>query len=324
MASVHQKPLGSGFGMRSEPSDILAGVDLSGKTCIVTGGYSGLGLETSKALSGAGAQIVVPARRPEAAEDALVGVANTEIAVMDLGDLASAKAFGDSFVASGRPLDILINNAAVMACPETRSGPDNWEAQFATNHYGHFAMVCALEPALKAAGAKGGARVVSLSSTGHHLSPIRHGDLHFNTGYDKWLAYGQAKTANSLFAVELDRRGEADGIRAFAVHPGGIMTPLQRHLPKEEMIAFGWMDGEGNVNPMFKSPTQGASTSLWAATSPQLDGIGGVYCEDCDIAQLDSEGTARYNQVKPYAVDSEEAKKLWALSVDATRADGFG
>ncbi len=177
-----------------------------------------------------------------------------------------------------------------MACPETRVG-DGWEAQFATNHLGHFALVNRLWPLIAAAGAANGARVVSLSSTGHKRSPIRWDDVHFTAGdYEKWTAYGQAKTANALFAVQLDRLGESSGVRAFAVHPGGIMTPLQRHLPQEEMIEMGWVDADGNVNELFKSPTQGATTTLWCATSSQLDGMGGVYCEDCDISATDRSG----------------------------------
>lgn len=315
-----QAPLGSGFGLRTTAREALAGASLAGKTVIVTGGYSGLGLETTKALAGAGARVIVGARRPDVARDALQGVENVEVAEMDLADLKSVKAFADRFVASGRPLSILINNAAIMASPEMRVGP-NWEAQFATNHFGHFALTCGLAPALKAAG---GARVVSLSSTGHKLSPVVFDDIHFEARpYDKWRAYGQAKTANALFAVELDRRGAARGIRAFAVHPGGIMTPLQRYLPREEMIAAGWIDANGKVNERFKTTEQGAATSVWCATSPMLAGKGGLYCEDCDVAQLTPAGTSRFSGVDPHAVDPEAARRLWAVSVEATGVDAF-
>jgi len=203
---------------------------------------------------------------------------------------------------------------------------DGWESQFATNHLGHYALVNQLWPLIAEAGAAGGARVVSLSSTGHKLSAMRWDDVHFSTGgYDKWVAYGQAKTANSLFAVQLDVLGEASGVRAFAVHPGGIMTPLQRHLPQEEMIAMGWVDAEGNVNEQFKSPTQGASTTLWCATSSQLDGKGGVYCEDADVAQLSdpADPAARFIGVASHAVDADEAARLWAFSAAATGVDAF-
>ena len=194
-----------------------------------------------------------------------------------------------------------------MASPEQRVGP-GWESQFATNHLGHFTLLNTLWPALAAAGS---ARVVSLSSTGHKLSPIRFEDINFENGYDKWKAYGQAKTANALFAVELDRLGRSSGVRAFAVHPGGIMTELQRYLPREEMVAAGWMDDAGNVREGFKTPEQGAATSTWAATSPALAGMGGVYCEDCDIAKPTDPASplARYQGVDAHAVDPEAATK---------------
>jgi len=314
-----QKPIESGFGYRSTAAEVVKGIDLSGKLAIVTGGYSGLGLETTKALVGAGAHVVVPARRPGVATENLAGIANVEVGTLDLGDLDSVKAFADEFLASGRAVNIMINNAAIMACPETRVGP-GWEAQFATNHLGHYALINRLWPALK----DGKARVVALSSTGHKLSPIRFVDMQFESGeYDKWVAYGQAKTANALFAVGLDKRGQADGVRAFAVHPGGIMTPLQRHLPKEEMIAAGWMDEDGNVNELFKTPEEGASTSVWAATAPKLDDMGGVYCENCDIAEIADGPDARFAGVSSYAVDPEAADKLWRISADLTGVDAF-
>lgn len=322
--STPQHRIDSGFGYRSTAAEVVAGIDLAGRTAIVTGGYSGLGLETVKALAGAGATVVVPARRRAHAEEVLADVESGSIEVdeLDLGDLDSVAAFAERFLASGRPLDILIGNAAIMACPETRVGPANWEAQLATNHLGHFALANRLWPALVSGG---GARVVALSSTGHKLSAFRFDDPQFETGYDKWQAYGQAKTANSLFAIELDARGQADGVRAFAVHPGGIMTPLQRHLPREEMIASGWMDEEGNVSERFKTVEQGASTSTWAATSPTLDGLGGVYCEDCDIAEPADVGseTARLRGVDAHAIDRDAAARLWTLSAELTGVDAF-
>jgi len=322
-----QAPIDSGFGLRSEPDDVLAGVDLSGRRVVITGGYSGLGLETTRALVGVGADVVVPARRPDHAREVLASenIDGVTVGEMDLSDLASVEAFAVTQIAEGTPIDIMIDNAAVMACPETRVG-DGWESQFATNHLGHYALVNQLWPLIAEAGAAGGARVVSLSSTGHKLSAMRWDDVHFSTGgYDKWVAYGQAKTANSLFAVQLDVLGEASGVRAFAVHPGGIMTPLQRHLPQEEMIAMGWVDAEGNVNEQFKSPTQGASTTLWCATSSQLDGKGGVYCEDADVAQLSdpADPAARFIGVASHAVDADEAARLWAFSAAATGVDAF-
>jgi NAD(P)-dependent dehydrogenase (short-subunit alcohol dehydrogenase family) len=311
-----QHKIGSGFGHDSTATDVLAGIDLAGKLAIVTGGYSGLGLETTKALTGAGAQVVVPARRPDAAREALGDLA--EIDELDLGSLDSVQAFADRFLASGRSVDIVIDNAAIMAAPETRVGP-GWEAQFATNHLGHFALVNRLWPAIAA---DGGGRVVSVSSTGHRRSDIRWDDLEFRRGYDKWEAYGQAKTANVLFAVQLDALGKESGVRAFALHPGGILTPLQRHLPREEMVAFGWIDEDGNpLNPGFKSPEQGAATQVWAATSPQLDGLGGVFCEDCEIAEV---STGDAPGVRPYAIDPESAARLWTVSAELTGVNAFG
>src|SRR5215207_5376726 len=252
-----QQPIDSGFGARSTAAEVLEGIDLSGRLAIVTGGYSGLGLETVRALSGAGADVIVPARRPQHAAEVVAEVERVEVLELDLGDLDSVRACAQRVLDAGRGVDILINNAAIMACPETRVGP-GWEAQFATNHLGHFTLANLLWPLL--ADGDGG-RVVALSSTGHKLSAIRFDDLQFEHGYEKWPAYGQAKTANALFAVQLDALGQDAGVRAFAVHPGGIFTPLQRHLSREEMIASGWMDEDGNADGRFKTPEQGASTS---------------------------------------------------------------
>jgi NAD(P)-dependent dehydrogenase (short-subunit alcohol dehydrogenase family) len=325
-----QHKLHSGFGPRSTAAEVLAGIDLSGKLAIVTGGYSGLGLETVRALAGAGAQVVVPARRRAHAEEVIDGTAGVEVDALDLGDLDSVRGFAERFLASGRGVDILINNAAIMACPETRVGP-GWEAQLATNHLGHFALANLLWPALAAGG---GARVVALSSTGHKLSPIRFDDLQFETGYDKWKAYGQAKTANSLFAVHLDALGQDAGVRAFAAHPGGILTPLQRHIPREEQIALGWLDADGTPNERFKTPEQGGATATWAATSPRLAGLGGVYCEDCDIAEpaVADSPTTRSTGTRPavpqggvaaHAVDPDAAARLWTVSAELTGVDAF-
>jgi NAD(P)-dependent dehydrogenase (short-subunit alcohol dehydrogenase family) len=311
-----QHKIGSGFGHDSTADDVLAGIDLTGKLAIVTGGYSGLGLETAKALAKAGAHVVVPARRPDVAREALDGIA--EVDELDLGDLESVRAFAERFLASGRSVDIVIDNAAIMASPETRVGP-GWEAQFATNHLGHFALVNRLWPAIAA---DGGGRVVSVSSTGHRRSDIRWDDLEFRQGYDKWQAYGQAKTANVLFAVQLDAVGKDSGVRAFALHPGGILTPLQRHLTREEMVGYGWIDKDGNpVGAGFKTPEQGAATQVWAATSPQLAGMGGVFCEDCDIAEVSTDDSPG---VRPYAIDPTSAARLWTVSAELTGVNAFG
>ncbi|MEO7122245.1 MAG: SDR family NAD(P)-dependent oxidoreductase, partial [Lacisediminihabitans sp.] len=215
MDQTPQSPIPSGFGARTTAREAVANINLTGKLAIVTGGYSGLGIETVAALRNAGATVVVPARRVEVARAALLArdLGDVEVDELDLSDLASVRAFAARCVASGRSIDILINNAAIMAAPEARVG-DGWESQFATNHLGHFALANLLWPALAA---EGGARVVVLSSTGHKLSAIRFDDPQFLSGYDKWLAYGQAKTADSLFAVQLDRLGAPHGVRAFAV-----------------------------------------------------------------------------------------------------------
>jgi NAD(P)-dependent dehydrogenase (short-subunit alcohol dehydrogenase family) len=317
--STAQHKIGSGFGARSTADDVLTGIDLTGRLALVTGGYSGLGLETTRALAKAGAHVVVPARRPEAARENLAGIDGVETDILDLGDLESVRAFADRFLASGRTVDIVIDSAGIMACPQTRVGP-GWEAQFATNHLGHFALVNRLWPAIE----PGGARVVSVSSRAHHFSGMRWDDVHWQRDYDKWEAYGQAKTANVLFAVHLDELARDRGVRAFSLHPGGILTPLQRHLPKQEMVERGWIDEDGNVlNPEgFKTPEQGAATQVWAATSPQLDGMGGVYLEDCDIAEpapADGSGVG----VKDWATDPEQAARLWELSAELTGVNAF-
>jgi NAD(P)-dependent dehydrogenase (short-subunit alcohol dehydrogenase family) len=314
-----QQSICSGFGAKTTASEVLAGLELSGRLALVTGGYSGIGLETTRALAAAGATVIVPARRPDAAREALAGIENTRRETLDLGDLDSVATFAQTLLDAGDPIDIVIDSAGIMACPETRLGP-GWEAQFATNHLGHYALVNRIWPLI----AQGGGRVVAVSSGGHRRSGIRWQDIQFEQGYDKWTAYGQAKTANVLFAVELDRLGQDAGVRTFALHPGGIMTPLQRHLSQEEMRERGWIDENGKpINPNFKSPEQGAATQTWAATSPQLDGMGGVYCEDCEIAEVndDPDGTTG---VRTWAIDPDEAERLWALSAELTGVNAFG
>lgn len=313
MTGSQQHKIGSGFGARSTAAEVLNGIELTDKLAIVTGGYSGIGIETTRALADAGAHVVVPARRRTTAEAALSGIKNVEIDELDLGDQDSVRNFAERFLDTGRHIDMAINSAGIMACPETRLGP-GWEAQFATNHLGHYALINRLRPAFAP-----GARVVSVSSRGHHRSGIRWDDVHFRNGYDKWQAYGQAKTANVLFAVQLDKLG----IQAFSVHPGGIMTPLQRHLQKQEMIDAGWIDENGNLlEPSFKTPEQGAATQVWAATSPQLDGMGGLYCEDCDIAEP-APASGERTGVRDYAIDPEHAAHLWMLSAELTGVDAF-
>jgi NAD(P)-dependent dehydrogenase (short-subunit alcohol dehydrogenase family) len=237
---------------------------------------------------------------------------------MDLADLDSVRTAAARISDSLDRLDLLMAVAGVMATPERRLGP-GWEGQFAVNHFGHFTLACELYPLL-ATGA--GARVVVNSSAGHTLTDIRRHDPHFRTGYDKWLAYGQSKTANSLFAVRLDALGRDDGVRAFALHPGKIITGLQREITLQEQIDRGWVDEQGNViGAGFKTPSQGAATGLWAATSPLLDSRGGLYLEDCDIARVSHPAEPMDDGgVRAYAIAPEAAARLWDLSAAATGA----
>ncbi len=318
MSLERQKPLETGFGRKPEPEEIMAGVDLTGRTVVITGGYSGIGLETTRALVGAGARVIAPSRRPEAAQDAFAEIdGDITVAAMDLGDLASVRRAASDIADANDEIHLLINNAGIMACPETRIGP-GWEAQFATNHLGHAVLFDGLKGALRQGAEKNdGVRVVALSSIAHLRSDILWDDFHFqSTPYEKWTAYAQSKTANALFALGVDAQFTDDGVRAFSVHPGGILTPLQRHLEKQEMMALGWIDENGEIpekaQSFFKTPPQGAATTLWAATSPMLNGLGGVYCEDCNIAAPQTSTERAFNGVRPYAVDEAGAERLWA------------
>ncbi|MFB7908072.1 oxidoreductase [Kitasatospora sp. NPDC056076] len=317
MTTDDQQPLGSPFSATSTAEAVTAGLDLSGRTAVVTGGASGLGLETVRALSAAGARVIVPARRPEPARDALRHLDGCEVLPADLTDLDSVRAAAELIAGAARHVDLLFAVAGVMATPERRVGP-GWEGQLAANHLGHFALARALHPLLAARGA----RVVVNSSAGHALTDIRWHDPHFHDGYDKWLAYGQSKTANVLFAAHLDVLGRADGVRAFALHPGKIITGLQRELTLREQVERGWVDERGAVvGADFKSPSQGAATGLWAATSPLLDGRGGLYLEDCEVARVAAPGDAMDDGgVRAYALDPGSAARLWDVSLAATGA----
>ncbi len=316
MTQTQQKPIGSGFGHGSTVDDIIGDTDLSGKNYIVTGGYSGIGLEDVRVLAGAGALVTIPARdhnKAEAAFSVLPG--KIEIADMDLSDLASVHKFAREYTSTGRKLNGLINNAGIMACPLSRVGK-NWECQFATCHIGHFELTKGLEAALKNTE---NSRVIALSSTAHIITDIHWDDPHFhNHEYDKWQAYGQAKTANALFALGLDRKWKASGVRAFSVHPGGIFTPLQRHMSLDDMVALGWKNTDGTVpkavEAMFKSTAAGGATALWAALSPQLNDMGGVFCEDCDIAQAADEDSGRYQHAREWICDPAKADRLWDMT----------
>ncbi len=319
-----QSPLPSGWGATTTATDVIAGLDLSGKTAIVTGGYSGLGREAARVLRSAGAEVIVPARDLSRARAALDGI-DVRIESMDLLDPASIDAFAARFLATGQALHILINSAAVMACPLARDAKGH-ESQFSTNHLGHFQLTARLWPAL--AKAKG-ARVVAVSSRGHRFSPVIFDDPDFqNRDYDPWKGYGQSKTANALFAVELDRRGAASGVRAFSVHPGGIVdTGLAKYVDRSHLVAYGAIDAQGRaiIDPSrnLKTPEQGAATIVWCAVSPELADKGGVYCENCDISPLAPDSNTRIEQpaelmhlggVLSYAIDPQAAQRLWEMS----------
>jgi NAD(P)-dependent dehydrogenase (short-subunit alcohol dehydrogenase family) len=310
-----QAQIGSGFNAASKAGAVISNIDLSGKTALVTGGYSGLGLETVRVLAKAGAKAIVPARSLEKARAALRGIDGVELEVLDLMDPASIDAMAARFLESDRPLHIMVNSAGIMANPLQRDAR-GFESQFSTNHLGHFQLALRLWPALCRAK---GARVVSVSSRGHRNAELNFDDPNFlQRPYDKWLAYGQAKTANALFAVGLDMRGEAHDVRAFSLHPGVILTDLVRSLSSEEIAVFDVHDERGELrnDPArdLKSVEQGAATSVWCAAHPQLNGMGGVYCENCDISPLVPVGTTEQLGVYPWAVDPALADRLWNLS----------
>lgn len=329
-----QKPVGSGFNATSTTTDVIKGIDLTGKTAIVTGGDGGLGLEITKTLASAGATVIVPARDTKKAKKNLEGIANAEVATLNLTDPVSIDAFAEIFLASGRPLHMLINNAGVMWTPLQRD-ERGYEGQFATNHLGHFQLTAKLWDALKKAN---GARVINVSSSGHHFSPVLFEDVNYNSReYNKFEAYGQSKTANVLFTVELDKRAQPFGIRAYTLHPGLILTTnLGRHLTFDDYIAIGTLHKDGTPNleaeaamkKIEKTKEQGAATTVWAATSPQLQNIGGVYLEDVEVADYnpdlyDSEASKNNpagttSGVAPFALDAAAAQKLWTISEELT------
>ena len=316
MGQTPQKQIGSGFGHATTVDQIVGDTDLSGKNYIFTGGYSGIGLEGVRALANAGAAITIPARNLKKAETAIEDIdGDIVLAKMDLSDLNSVRKFAADYTQSGRALHGLINNAGIMACPLVRIG-NNWESQFATCHIGHFELTKGLETSLKKTE---GARVVALSSTAHIITDIHWDDPHFHTHeYDKWQAYGQAKSANALFALGLDRKWKANGVRAFSVHPGGIFTDLQRFMSLEDMVALGWKNPDGTMPEaaaaMFKSPAQGAATTIWCLLSEQLNDKGGVFCENCDISNAADENSGRYEHARAWICDPEKADRLWDMT----------
>ena len=308
-------PITTPFGFASTAADVVAGIDLTGKTAIVTGAASGVGVETARALAGAGAAVTLGVRDTDAGGRVAVDIegstGNTLVRVgaLDLSDLSSVAAFARAW--SG-PLDILVNNAGVMAVQELTLSANGHELQFATNHLGHFVLAVALHDALAAAG---DARIVSVSSSGHLRSPVVYDDIDYAfRDYDPFGAYGQSKTANVLFAVEASRRWTDDGITSNALMPGGILTALQRHLNAD--YGAGAAERFARAGTALKSVEQGAATSVLLATSPLLDGIGGRYFEDCNEATVvnrrDEFGIAG---VAPYALNPGNAERLWELSM---------
>ncbi|MDC0746774.1 oxidoreductase [Polyangium mundeleinium] len=306
--TTNQRPLHSGFGAQTTAREVIGDRRLDGAIAVVTGGYAGIGLETTRVLAAAGATVIVPARTPDKARAALAGLERVEIERLDLGDPASVDVFAARFSASGRPIHMLVNNAGIMATPLVRDAR-GFESQLATNHLGHFQLTLRLWPALRKAQ---GARVISLSSGGHAYSGVDFEDPFFERRpYDKWIAYGQSKTANALFALALDARGEAHRVRAFSVHPGGIVTELMRYMSDEEVRTA--VDTFSAVSTL-KSAEQGAATSVWCATSPRLEGMGGVYCEDVDIAAPVPADSSERRGVRPWAMDRDLAERLWTQS----------
>lgn len=310
-----QHPIGSGFNAKSTAADVIKGIDLRGRIVIITGGNTGIGLETTKTLAQAGATVIVPARDVEKAKRNLEGIALVEIEPMDLMAPASIDVFAQKFLDSGRPLHLLINNAGIMWVP-LRHDSRGIESQLATNYLAQFQLTARLWPALKQAN---GARVINVSSHGHQFGTFDFDDPNFqHREYETLQAYGQSKTASNLFALELDNRAKAFNVRAYSLHPGSIAgTELGREASLELFIKMGFVDEEGNMRPdvlaSLKTIPQGAATTVWCATTPLLNNIGGVYCEDAEVALLTSD-SGMSTGVKCYSLDEAEAKRLWKWS----------
>ncbi|WP_035644288.1 SDR family NAD(P)-dependent oxidoreductase [Flavobacterium sp. ASV13] len=316
---AQQKTVNSGFNAASTANDVIKGIDLTGKNAIVTGGNTGIGLETVKALAGAGATVIVAARDVEKANRNLVGIENTEVEALDLSEPKSIDAFAEKFLDSDRPLHLLINNAGIMWVPLRRTS-NGVESQLATNYLSQFQLTARLWPALKKAN---GARVVNVSSQGHQFGDFNFDDPNFfNREYETLQAYGQSKTASNLFALELDQRAKEYKVRAYSLHPGSIGgTELAREAPLELFIKMGLCDAKGNIKPevaaSLKTIPQGAATTVWCAVSPKLNDIGGVYCEDSEIATI-ANGDTIEKGVKLYSLDQANASRLWTFSEEIT------
>jgi NAD(P)-dependent dehydrogenase (short-subunit alcohol dehydrogenase family) len=302
------------YGHDTTAAEVARDINLTGRRVIVTGGASGIGIETARALAGTGADVTLAARDIAAGERTAgeivetTGSSGVHVAHLDLADRGSIAGFVAAWTG---PLHVLVNNAGVMASPETRTA-EGWELQFATNHLGHFALALGLREALAADGA---GRIVAVSSAAHRRSPVVFEDIHFERrAYDPWLAYGQSKTANVLFAVEAARRWADDGITANALMPGGIVTNLQRYM--DPAVVAGWSRGEGTGGMVLKTLEQGAATSVLLATSPELAGVSGRYFEDCNEAPVVANDSDGSTGVRAYAVDSAAAKRLWEVSLE--------
>jgi NAD(P)-dependent dehydrogenase (short-subunit alcohol dehydrogenase family) len=308
------------FGATSTTDEVLEGVNLRGKRVLVTGVSAGLGVETARALAAHGAEVVGAARDLTKAKAATAGVqaaaksgGGLELVELDLASLDSVRVCANALVDAGKPFDLVIANAGVMACPYGKT-VDGFETQFGTNHLGHFVLVNRIASLMKR-----GSRLVNLSSAGHRYSDVDLDDPNFErTPYDPWAAYGRSKTANILFAVEFDRRHKADGVRATAVHPGGIQTELSRHIGDEGIKQLiervnAATRAAGEPDFKFKTIPQGAATSVWAGVVASADDVGGRYCEDCHVAEIEPDAAKRAG-VKPYALNPETAKALWAKS----------
>jgi len=306
------------FGPETSAEQATAGIDLAGETIVVTGGSAGLGVETARVLASRGAKIVSVVRNSAKGEAALARIresvpqADIELAELDLADLDSVRRGGDEIAKRHPSITRLINNAGVMACPLGHTA-QGFELQLGTNHFGHFVLTSRLIGSLLE-GAPG--RIINLSSGGHKMSPIRFEDPFFEKEpYEKWVAYGQAKTANVLFSVGLDKRFKDRGVCSFAVHPGAIVTELGRHLQPEDLKDL--KSRRHGVKMVYKEAPQGAATSVWAATAPDLEGRGGVYCEDCHVAEP-VESAATGSGVMTYALDEAAADRLWSLTEEWT------
>ncbi|RKR04826.1 NAD(P)-dependent dehydrogenase (short-subunit alcohol dehydrogenase family) [Flavobacterium sp. 90] len=314
-----QKPIGSGFNAKSTTNEVIKGIDLTGKIAIVTGGNTGIGLETVKILAEAGATVIVPARDIEKAKKNLKDIPNVELEIMDLMNSGSINTFAEKFLSSGRSLHLLINNAGIMWVPYRRDNR-GIESQLATNYLAQFQLTARLWSALKKAKA---ARVISVSSQGHQFGTFDFNDPNFlHKEYETLQAYGQSKTACNLFALELDNRAKDFGVRSYSLHPGSINgTELAREASLDLFQKMGLCDANGNIRPEIlanlKTIPQGAATTVWCATSPLLEDIGGVYCEDAEIASIATDSSVTPG-VKLYSLDEDNAKRLWLLSEEMT------